>query len=398
MKNALNLKTIKDSFIKLSNKSENERNIFLTNLAIELLKNKDRILSANRKDLQNSKKNKLSEAFIQRLKLKGSDLKKIIERVKQVRTLDSGIGEIIEKQIDDTGLEIHKVRVSIGTILIIYESRPEVTIDVTCLCIKSGNVAILKGGSEAMKTNLILYDCIKKSLIKSSFPKEAVCFIQSKNKSIVRKLLKRNDIIDLIIARGGYEMVKSIQNNSSIPVLAHSSGGARIYIDKSADLSIVEKVLINAKITKPSACNSLDTIVIHKDLKDKLLTKIIKSFKKNKVEIITGNWNQEFLGMKVSIKIVNSLDEAINFINTYSKKHSEGIIAQDKDAINKFCQLIDSATIFINSSTRLHDGYVFGLGAEMGIATGKLHARGPVGLKELSIYKWIVYGKGHIRE
>ncbi|MEK7597569.1 MAG: glutamate-5-semialdehyde dehydrogenase [Patescibacteria group bacterium] len=398
MKNVLNLKTIKDSFIKLSNKSESERNIFLTNLADELLKNKERILSANKNDLQNAKKNKLSSAFIQRLKLGGFDLKKIIKRVKQVRTLNSGVGEIIEKKIDDTGLEIHKVRVSIGSILIIYESRPEVTIDVACLCIKSGNVAVLKGGSEALETNLILYECIKKSLIKSSLPKEAIYFIQSKNKNIVRKLLKRNDMIDLIIARGGYEMVKDIQNNSSIPVLAHSSGGARIYIDKSADLSIVEKILINAKITKPSACNSLDTVVIHKDLKDMLLSKIIKSFRKNNVEIITGKWGREFLGMKVSIKIVDSLEDAISFINIYSKKHSEGIIAQDKNIINKFCQSIDSATIFVNSSTRLHDGYVFGLGAEMGIATGKLHARGPVGLKELSIYKWIVYGKGHIRK
>jgi len=398
MKNALNLKTIKDSFIKLSNKSERERNIFLTNLADELLNNSNKILLANKKDLQNARNNKLSTSFIQRLKLGGSDLKKIIERVQQVRTLDSGIGEIIENKLDDTGLEIHKVRVSIGTILIIYESRPEVTIDVACLCIKSGNVAILKGGSEALETNLVLYDCIKKALIKSSLPKEAVYFIQSKNKNIVRKLLKRNDTIDLIIARGGYEMVKAIQNNSSIPVLAHSAGGARIYIDKSANLSIVEKILINAKITKPSACNSLDTVIIHKDLKDKLLTKIIKSFKENKVEIIMDEWNQEFLEMKVSIKIVDSLNDAIDFINTYSKKHSEGIIAQDKIAIHKFCQSIDSATIFVNSSTRLHDGYVFGLGAEMGIATGKLHARGPVGLKELSIYKWIVYGKGHIRE
>lgn len=398
MNKAINLKTIKDSFIKLSNKSEEERNIFLTNLAVELLNNKDIILSANKKDLQNAKKNRLSVAFIQRLKLGGSDLKKIIERVKQVRTLDSGLGEITENKLNDTGLEIQKVRVAIGTILIIYESRPEVTIDVACLCIKSGNVAILKGGSEALETNLVLYKCIKKSLIKSNLPRQAIYFIQSKNKNIVRKLLKRNDTIDLIIARGGYEMVKDIQNNSSIPVLAHSSGGARIYIDKSADLSIVEKILINAKITKPSACNSLDTVVIHKDLKDKLLPTIIKSLKKNKVEIIKGKWNQEFLGMKVSIKIVDSLEEAIDFINTYSKKHSEGIITQDKNTINKFCQSIDSATIFINSSTRLHDGYVFGLGAEMGISTGKLHARGPVGLKELSIYKWIVYGKGHIRE
>jgi glutamate-5-semialdehyde dehydrogenase len=379
-------------------KSENEKNIFLKNLAKILSSHRNKILSANKKDLLNVNKNKLSAAFIQRLKLEETDLKKIIERVKQVRLLNSGVGEIIEKKIDDTGLEIHKVRVPIGTILIIYESRPEVTIDVACLCIKSGNAAILKGGSEALETNLVLYECIKKALIKSNFPEEVVRFIIYKNKAIIKRLLKRNDQIDLIIARGGYEMVKDIQNNSSIPVLAHSAGGARIYIDKSADLSIVENILINAKTTKPSACNSLDTVVIHKDIKDKILSKIIKSFKKNEVEIIKGRWNQEFLGMKVSIKIVDSLNDAINFINTYSKKHSEGIIAQDINAINKFCQSIDSAALFVNSSTRLHDGYVFGLGAEMGIATGKLHARGPVGLKELSIYKWIIYGKGHIRE
>jgi len=256
----------------------------------------------------------------------------------------------------------------------------------------------LKGGSEALETNMVLYHCIKEALIKSNFPKDVVNFIKSKNKAIVKKLIKRNDLIDLIVVRGGYQLVKDIHNNSSIPVLAHSAGGARIYIDKSADLSIVEKILINAKTTKPSACNSLDTVVVHKDLKDKLLGKIIKSFKENNVKIIKGKWNQEFLGMNVSIKVVDSLNDAIDFINYYSKRHSEGIIAQDKKVINKFCQSIDSATIFVNSSTRLHDGYVFGLGSEMGIATGKLHARGPVGLKELLIYKWIVYGKGHIRE
>ncbi len=379
-------------------KTENERNIFLTNLAIELSNNRERILLSNKKDLEKAKRNNLSSSFIERLKLDSFGLDEIIKRVESITNLESGIGEIIEKKVNNLGLEIHKVRVPVGTILIIYESRPEVTIDVVCLCIKSGNVAILKGGSEALKTNLVLFQSIKKALFKSNFPKNTVCFIKSKNRSTVKKLLKRNDLIDLVIARGGYEMVKDIQNHTSIPVLAHSAGGARIYIDKSANQSIIEKILINAKITKPSACNSLDTVLIHKDLKDILLEKIINNFKKNNVEIIKNKWQQEFLGMKVSIKIVNSIDEAIDFINTFSKKHSEGIIAQDKNVINKFCQSIDSATIFVNSSTRLHDGYIFGLGAEMGISTGKLHARGPVGLKELSIYKWIVYGKGQIRE
>lgn len=383
---------------KLLNKSEKERNIFLTKLIKELVKNKKQIFSANKKDLSRAEEKNLPETFIERLKLREKEFKNIIARVKQVRLLESGLGEIIEKKVNHDGLEIHKVRVPIGTILVIYESRPEVTIDVACLCLKSGNAAILKGGSEAMETNLVLFECIKSALIKSKFPEDTVHFIRSKDRSVISKLLKRNDLINLVIARGGYEMVKNIQNNSTIPVLAHSSGGARIYIDKSADLSMVKKILINAKITKPSACNSLDTVIIHKDLKDKLLPIIIKSFQKNNVKIINNEWDKEFLSLKVSIKVVDSMDKAISFINYHTKKHSEGIITEDKKVVNIFCRSIDAAAIFVNTSPRLHDGYVFGLGAEMGIATGKLHARGPVGLKELSIYKWIIYGKGHLRE
>lgn len=389
---------MKNVSIKLINKSEEERNMFLDNLIKELVKNKKQVFLANKKDLDNAFEKNLSEAFVQRLKLGEKEFKSIIDRVKQVRSLDSGLGGIIEKKINSDGLEIHKVRVPIGMILVIYESRPEVTIDVACLCLKSGNAAILKGGSEAMKTNLVLFECIKSALIKSKFPEDAVQFINTKNRSVISKLLRRNDLIDLVIARGGYEMVKNIQNNSTIPVLAHSSGGARIYIDKSADLSIVNKILINAKTTKPSACNSLDTVLIHKDLKDKLLPVIIKSFQENNVKIIKNEWDKEFLNLDVSIKIVDSLNDAINFIETHTKKHSEGIITKDLNVINIFCRSVDAAAIFVNSSTRLHDGYAFGLGSEMGIATGKLHARGPVGLKELSIYKWIIYGEGHIRE
>lgn len=389
---------MKNVSIKLLNKSEEERNMFLDNLIKELVKNKKQVFLANKKDLDNAFEKNLSEAFVQRLKLGENEFKNIIDRVKQVRSLDSNLGEIIEKKINNNGLEIHKVRVPIGIILVIFESRPEVTIDVACLCLKSGNAAILKGGSEAIETNLVLFECIKSALIKSKFPEDAVQFINTKNRSVVLKLLKRNDLVDLVIARGGYEMVKNIQSNSTIPVLAHSSGGARIYIDKSADISIVKKILINAKTTKPSACNSLDTVIVHKDLKNKLLPIIVKSFQENNVKIIKNEWDKEFLCLDVSIKIVDSLNDAINFIGAHTKKHSEGIIATDKEAINKFISLIDSAAIFINSSTRLHDGYEFGLGSEMGIATGKLHARGPVGLKELTIYKWIAYGKGHIRK
>ncbi|PIQ71663.1 glutamate-5-semialdehyde dehydrogenase [Candidatus Roizmanbacteria bacterium CG11_big_fil_rev_8_21_14_0_20_37_16] len=398
MKKIIDLNGVRGSFIKLSSKTEQERNLFLSCLTLELVNNRKKILTANEKDVKNAYKNNLSEVFIQRLKLDSEGFNSIVEKVKQVQSLESGIGEIMEKKTNDSGLILHKVRVPIGTILIVYESRPEVTIDVACLCIKSGNTALLKGGSEALNTNIALYVCIQQALSRSSLPLQSISFIQSKNRTIIKTLLKQNNYIDLVIARGGYKMVKYIQSHSTIPVLAHSSGGARIYIDKSADLSIVEKIIINAKVSKPAACNSLDTIVIHTDIKDKILNTIQKSFEKNNVKIIDDEWDEEFLSMRVSIKIVNSLNEAIRFINAHSKKHSEGIIAQDKTIIRQFCQSIDAAVIFVNSSTRLNDGYIFGLGSEMGIATGKLHARGPVGLKELSIYKWIIYGQGHIRE
>ena len=398
MKKIIDLNGVRGSFIKLSSKTEQERNLFLSCLTLELVNNRKKILTANEKDVKNAYKNNLSEVFIQRLKLDSEGFNSIVEKVKQVQSLESGIGEIMEKKTNDSGLILHKVRVPIGTILIVYESRPEVTIDVACLCIKSGNTALLKGGSEALNTNIALYVCIQQALSRSSLPLQSISFIQSKNRTIIKTLLKQNNYIDLVIARGGYKMVKYIQSHSTIPVLAHSSGGARIYIDKSADLSIVEKIIINAKVSKPAACNSLDTIVIHTDIKDKILNTIQKSFEKNNVKIIDDEWDEEFLSMRVSIKIVNSLNEAIRFINAHSKKHSEGIIAQDKTIIRQFCQSIDAAVIFVNSSTRLNDGYIFGLGSEMGIATGKLHARGPVGLKVLSIYKWIIYGQGHIRE
>ncbi|MDO8609782.1 MAG: glutamate-5-semialdehyde dehydrogenase [bacterium] len=396
--NYINTNKITTAFLELSNKSEKDKNDFLLFLSKILRKKETDIISANNKDLKEARKNHLSEAYIQRLTLDKSGIKKIIEKVLEVRELKSGIGEIIEEKIRKDGLKLQKIRVAIGTILIIYEARPEVTIDVASLCIKSGNIAILKGGSEALHTNRILYECILEALSQVNFSKEIITLIDSKDRKIINSLIKRNDIIDLIIARGGYKMVRYIQDNSSIPVLAHSSGGARIYIDKSADLSIVETIIINSKITKPSACNSLDTILIHNEIKDDIYHMLINSLKEHNVKVVKDVWDEEFLDLKLSIKIVNNEYEAIDFINTYGKKHTEGIIAENAKTIHKFIQSIDTAAICVNCSTRLHDGYEFGLGSEMGTATGKLHARGPVGLKELSIYKWIAYGKGHVRK
>jgi len=397
MKNKLNLKNIRIAATQLSSSNKAQRDLFLKYLAKELIKRQAEIIRANRKDVSASKKLGLSSAFLERLILDEKAIKQLVIKLKNIEKLHSNLGEVIEENHEQE-LIIKKVRVSIGVIAVIYESRPEVTIDVAALCIKSGNAVILKGGSEAIQTNQALYSCISNSLENAGFAKETVSFISSSDRKVINDLLKQNKYIDLIIARGGYDLVKSILRKSTIPVLAHAAGGARIYVDKSADISLAEKVIINAKTSKPAACNSIDTIIVHQDIAKNFIPQISTALRKAGVEIVTDEeWDKEFLGLSINIKIVKDIREAISFINQHSKKHSEGIIANDKNAIDQFSNLIDSAAIFVNCSTRLHDGYVFGFGSEMGISTGKFHARGPVGLKELTSYKWEVYGNGQIR-
>lgn len=378
-----------------------------------MLKNQKEIIRANKKDLKEAKIKKLESAFIERLVLDEKGIKLLILKLKNIEKLQSGLGEIIEKKVSKLGLSLKKLRVPFGVIAVIYESRPEVTVDVAALCIKSGNAAILKGGSEALQTNKVLYRCILNALEMSGFTKQTICFITSSDRKVTNKLIKQHEYIDLVIARGGYNLVKSVLSKSTIPVLAHAAGGARIYVDKSADLSIAKTILVNAKSDKPSACNSLDTILVHKDLANQFIPQIVRLLKRSHVKIIgdrethklvstriavVEDWDREFLDLTVTMKVVKSKEEAVTFVNQHSKRHSEGIIATDKKTINYFVNSVDAAALFINCSTRLHDGYVFGLGSEIGIATMKLHARGPVGLKELTTYKWVVYGHGQIRQ
>lgn len=410
MKNIINLEKVKKAKISLSQLDENKKNVFLQELALTLINNKKNILKANKKDIESAVKNNLSQAFIKRLNLEDVEFTGIINKLTNLEKLDSGVGSVIERRRLKNGVLLKKVVVPIGTILVIYESRPEVTIDVAALCIKSGNCALLKGGSEARHTNKALFNAITEALAKVHIDGNAIRLIEGR--TFLKALLKRNEYIDLVIARGSYNLIKKIQKLSSIPVLAHAAGGARIYVDISAHLSHALDVLVNAKISNPAACNSLDTILIHKDISGTFILKLIHRLQSFKVEVIgdayisklmnvkrigNNDWTTEFLGLKVSIKMVKNSNEAIEFINIYSKNHSEGIIAEDKKVINTFTKSIDAAALFINCSTRFNDGYEFGLGSEMGIATGKLHARGPVGLKELTIYKWEAYGNGQIR-
>ncbi|MBI4990636.1 glutamate-5-semialdehyde dehydrogenase, partial [Candidatus Gottesmanbacteria bacterium] len=418
------LTQIKRASFDLAQVNNRKKNKFLNNLDQILRAKRKKIIEANKKDIAFAKCQSLSKAFIDRLKLDEKGIDKIIQSLNNIEKMKDPTGQIIEKRRLNNGLLLQKISVPIGIILVIYESRPEVTIDVTALCIKSGNIAILKGGREALNTNKVLYKCVKEALKAANLPEQIITFI--KRRDDVKELLKQNKHIDLVIARGGYEMVKRVQNMSTIPVLAHSSGGARIYVDKSADLEMAKKIIINSKISKPAACNSVDTVIVHQNIAKEFIPQIVKELRRYNVNIffersekpapsaaegfsrnlpqefsLRGSnniWNTEFLDLIVSIKIVEDADSAIGFIHKYTKHHTEGIVAEERKVIDKFVNSIDAAAIFINSSTRLHDGGVFGMGAEMGISTGKLHARGPVGLKELTTYKWIVGGNGQIRE
>lgn len=389
------LKDMKMASFDLSQKEEKDCNAFLRNLAKILLYEKEKIVKANKKDLKAAGENKASKAIIDRLRLDEKGLYRLRQSLYQLEMIGSPIGQILEKRKLKNGLILQKIRVPLGVILVIYESRPEVTVDIASLCIKSGNCVILKGGKEALNTNRVLYDCIREALKAARFPRSSVIYISEKSE--IEKLIKQNQYIDLVIARGGYEMVKKVMEKSGIPVLAHAAGGARIYVDISADLKIAEKIIINSKISKPAACNSLDTVVVHQGLAKVFVPKLVNKLENLGVKVIS-DYQTEFLDLAISIRIVKNIGEALEFINRYTKKHTEGIIAEDPAVINKFIKKVDAAALLINCSTRLHDGGAFGLGAEMGISTGKLHARGPVGLQELSTYKWVARGNGQVRE
>lgn len=394
----LNLKKIKEAAGALTRATEEQRNKFLHTLSKEVVRREKDILAANMRDVRKAQAQHSPSAFVQRLTLDHKGIEALVKKLASTARLKSGLGACIEKRTRKN-LVLKKVRVPLGVLMVIYEARPEVTIDVAGLCVKSGNAAILKGGSQAAETNAVLCTCIAAALKKAGLPIRAVSCIDPGNRSAVNSLLKRNDVIDLVIARGGYAMVKAVQQQSRIPVLAHASGGARIYVDKSADPAMAEKILVNAKITKPAACNSLDTILVHQKIAKTFVPRITRAMEKNHVIVKRAmDWNTETLSLVVGIKIVKNVDDAVRFIRQHTKGHSEGIIAKDKAVIEYFTKSVDAAAVFVNASTRLHDGFVFGMGSEMGISTSKLHARGPVGLAELTTYTWHAYGTGTIRK
>jgi glutamate-5-semialdehyde dehydrogenase len=398
---------------KLAVVSTELKNKALLAMAEALVKSKDDILFHNEIDVEAAKESGLSEALVDRLTLNAERITAVSRSLKDIAALADPTGEIVADWTPPAGIHIQKVRVPLGVIAMIYESRPNVTAEAAGLCLKSGNAVVLRGGSEAINTNHAIIKVITPAAYGAGLPEGSIQFIESTDRSAVTDLIKLDSLIDLVIPRGGEEMIRSIRENATVPVLAHGKGLCHTYIDKSADIAMAKKIAINAKCQRPGVCNAMETLLIHKDIADKFLPQACADYKTAGVEVrgcpltkkivpqvvaaTEDDWATEYLSLIVSVKVVSSLEEAISHVNRYGSGHSDAIVTDDKAAAEKFLNEVDSAAVFHNASTRLHDGAVFGFGSEIGISTQKLHARGTMGLKELTTTKYKVYGNGEIR-
>lgn len=397
----------------MASESTGKKDSFLQILSTELLNNTDAIINANTKDVRAGIEKELSDALIDRLTLTPARVEQMAEGVMDVMNLPDPVGEIIEGSTRANGLELRKVRIPIGVIGFIYESRPNVTVDASILALKSGNAIIMRGGKEARHSNEILGDIIRKSLKYAHLPEDALCVIShDPDHTVFSDMLTSKDI-DLIIPRGGKGLIKAVTKGAIMPVLKHFEGICHLYVAPGADKQKAVDIVHNAKVQRPGVCNALETLLVDKKIAQECLPRVAEKLQESNVElrgcektrkILTRineateeDWSTEYLDLILSIKVVDNENSAIEHIQTYSSGHSDGIISDNINEVNEFMNTVNSAAIFVNSSTRFHDGFEFGLGAEMGISTDKLHARGPVGLRELTTYKWVVIGNGHVR-
>jgi len=395
------------------NESSIKKDLALELAAKNLVKNTDKILSANKRDLESATINGLKGAILDRLKLTDARIQDIAEGLSQIVSLDDPVGEIISMKQRPNGLKIGQKRVAIGVIGMIYESRPNVTADVFGLCIKTGNVIILRGGKEAFHSNLAIVNILRESLKEAGLPEDAVQLIQNTSRESAVALMKMNDYLDLLIPRGGAGLIQSVVMNSTVPVIETGVGNCHIYVDEFADPQKAVEIVFNAKTHRPGVCNAAESFLIHSKVAEKLLPQIASKLHEKDVEIrgdkkvceivdfaipaAEEDWGMEYLDYIISAKIVDSLEEAIEHIEKYGTMHSEAIITENYTHAQKFLDEVDSAAVYVNASTRFTDGFEFGFGAEIGISTQKLHARGPMGLKELTTTKYIIYGNGQIR-
>lgn len=399
---------------KIATASTGEKNKVLETIAQVLLENSDAILAENEKDIANARDNGISETMVDRLRLTKERIKGIADACMELVNLEDPVGEVLQGSVRPNGMRITKVRVPMGVIGIIYESRPNVTVDAGALCLKSGNAAILRGGKEAIHSNMILAKLMQQALEASGFAKETIQLVEDTSREVSTQMMQANGYIDVLIPRGGAGLIQAVVQNATVPVIETGTGNCHIYIDDSADLEMAVQITDNGKTQRPSVCNALETCLVHKDVADEFLPMLQKAFEKHRVEIrgcertkaILGDsvvlatpqdYATEFLDYIMSIKVVDSIEEAIAHIQKYSTGHSECIITESYRHAEQFQKEIDSACVYVNCSTRFTDGGEFGLGAEIGISTQKLHVRGPMGLKELTTMKYLINGSGQIR-
>lgn len=392
-------KNAREAALKLANLSSETKNLALQNVVESLENNRGKIIDANKQDIQNAeimvKNGELTQATFNRLKLDDNKLNVMIDGVKDLIKLDDPINKCMLARELDEGLNLYKISCPIGVIGIIFEARPDVISQISALAIKSANAVILKGGKEAISTNKAIFEAIRVGLDKTEeFPQNAINQVFLRED--VTKMLEMNDYIDLIIPRGGNSLVKFIQENTKIPVLGHADGICHIFIDESADLKMATDIVIDAKTQYPSACNAVETLLIHKDFK--YVNELLEALKKIKIELISSpeRWDFEYSDLILAYKKVDKIDEAINHINKYGSGHTDAIVTDNIQNAEKFLNEVDSAGVYHNVSTRFSDGYRYGFGAEVGISTNKTHARGPVGLEGLTIYKYKLYGNGQV--
>ncbi len=411
-------KTAKAASKRLAYLSTEVKNKALANIADDLLAKKDTILAANRIDYKAGEASGLSAALLDRLLLNPSRLEAMAKDVMAVAALPDPVGEVFDMRTLPNGLLIGRKRVPLGVIGTIYESRPNVTIDISALCLKSGNAVILRGGKEAIQSNRALASLVQEAATRAGIPEGAVQLIENTDRALVNHLLKMKSVIDLMVPRGGAELIKLVSENATMPVVSGGIGVCHTYIDHNADVAKAVAIVFNAKVQRPTVCNALDCILVHAGIARKYLPLMAAELAKAGVEMhcderalsilksktslklspaTEEDWGKEFLALVAAVKVVDSLDEALEHIERYGSGHSEAIVTEDYTTATRFLNEVDAACVYANASTRFSDGGQFGLGAEVGISTQKMHARGPMGLRELTSYKWIIFGNGQVR-
>lgn len=406
-------KRARKASLELARMNSNQKNQVLTEVAHAIVEQKDFIQKANEEDIAEAKKNGMKPAMLDRLTMTDARIDGMAEGLLQLVSLEDPVGEVTSMKTRPNGLMIGEKRVPLGVVAIIYESRPNVTVDAFGLTFKSGNAVILRGGSDSIQSNIAIAKVITDCLVKLQVTEDAIQLVTDTDRAHVTELMKLNQYVDVIIPRGGAGLIQNVVQNSTVPVIETGTGNCHIYVDEYADIDMAADIIYNAKTQRIGVCNACESLVIHKSIVNQAIPKIVDRLKEKDVEVrgdetarkadgrviaaTEGDWGTEYLDYIISVKTVSSIDEAIAHINTYNTGHSEAIITKDYAHAQKFLNEIDAAAVYVNASTRFTDGFEFGFGAEIGISTQKIHARGPMGLKALTTSKYIIYGSGQVR-